>query len=167
MAGRERPRQGTRSPRPCRLLSPGRAAVGHRRRPGRRRGRPGRTPADRGEGGALAVAALRAHGVDTLFTLSGGHIFSVLHAAAGAGMRIVDVRHEQTAVFAAEGYARLGRRPAVALLTAGPGVTNGISGLATAQANGAPVVVLAGRAALKRRGTGALQEFDHLPWSRR
>ncbi|MFF8999721.1 acetolactate synthase [Streptomyces achromogenes] len=116
-----------------------------------------------GEGGELAVAALRAHGVDTLFTLSGGHIFSVLHAAAGAGMRIVDVRHEQTAVFAAEGYARLGRRPAVALLTAGPGVTNGISGLATAQANGAPVVVLAGRAAHKRWGSGALQEFDHIP----
>ncbi|MFF4710611.1 acetolactate synthase [Streptomyces eurythermus] len=116
-----------------------------------------------GEGGELAVAALRAHGVDTLFTLSGGHIFSVLHAAAGAGMRIVDVRHEQTAVFAAEGCARLGRRPAVALLTAGPGVTNGISGLATARANGAPVVVLAGRAAQKRWGSGALQEFDHIP----
>ncbi|GHH05603.1 hypothetical protein Srubr_04990 [Streptomyces rubradiris] len=116
-----------------------------------------------GEGGELAVAALRAHGVDTLFTLSGGHIFSVLHAAARAGMRIVDVRHEQTAVFAAEGCARLGRRPAVALLTAGPGVTNGISGLATAQANGAPVVVLAGRAARKRWGSGALQEFDHIP----
>ncbi|MEU3985762.1 acetolactate synthase [Streptomyces sp. NPDC026672] len=116
-----------------------------------------------GEGGALAVAALRAQGVDTLFTLSGGHIFSVLHAAAAAGMRVVDVRHEQTAVFAAEGYARLTRRPAVALLTAGPGVTNGISGLAAAQANGAPVVVLAGRASQRRWGSGSLQEFDHVP----
>ncbi|MET8563546.1 acetolactate synthase [Streptomyces flaveolus] len=116
-----------------------------------------------GEGGELAVAALRAHGVDTLFTLSGGHVFSVLHAAAGAGMRVIDVRHEQTAVFAAEGYARLTRRPAVALLTAGPGVTNGVSGLATAQANGAPVVVLAGRASQRRWGSGSLQEFDHVP----
>jgi len=116
-----------------------------------------------GEGGELAVAALRAQGVDTLFTLSGGHIFSVLHAAAGAGMRVVDVRHEQTAVFAAEGFARLTRRPAVALLTAGPGVTNGVSGLAAAQANGAPVVVLAGRASRRRWGSGSLQEFDHVP----
>ncbi|MDG9701987.1 acetolactate synthase [Streptomyces sp. DH37] len=120
-------------------------------------------PRVEGEGGALAVAALRAAGVDTLFTLSGGHIFSVLHAAAASGVRVVDVRHEQTAVFAAEGLARLTRRPGTAVLTAGPGVTNGVSGLATAQANGSPVVVLAGRASQRRWGSGSLQEFDHVP----
>ncbi|MFD7898665.1 acetolactate synthase [Streptomyces sp. NPDC059743] len=116
-----------------------------------------------GEGGQLAVAALRSVGVDTLFTLSGGHIFSVLHAAAQDGMRIIDVRHEQTAVFAAEALAKLTRRPGVALLTAGPGVTNGISALATAQANGSPLVLLAGRASQRRWGSGSLQEFDHVP----
>ncbi|MFC4034780.1 acetolactate synthase [Streptomyces polygonati] len=116
-----------------------------------------------GEGGLLAVAALRAAGVDTVFTLSGGHIFSLLHAAARDGMRIVDVRHEQTAVFAAEGAAKLSRRPGVALLTAGPGVTNGVSGLATAQANGSPLLVLAGRASQRRWGSGSLQELDHVP----
>ncbi|ONI77993.1 acetolactate synthase [Actinosynnema sp. ALI-1.44] len=116
-----------------------------------------------GEGGDHAIAVLRAAGVDTIFTLSGGHIFSFLHAAANAGLRIVDVRHEQTAVFAAEGYAKLSRGPGVAVLTAGPGVTNGISGIATAQFTGSPLVVLGGRAAQKRWGAGSLQELDHVP----
>ncbi|MEV0277894.1 acetolactate synthase [Streptomyces sp. NPDC050610] len=116
-----------------------------------------------GEGGRLAVAALRHAGVDTVFTLSGGHIFSLLHAAAEAGLRIVDVRHEQTAVFAAEAYAKLTRRPGVALLTAGPGVTNGISAMAGAWFNGSPLVVLGGRASQRRWGSGSLQELDHVP----
>ncbi|KOG89567.1 hypothetical protein ADK38_13565, partial [Streptomyces varsoviensis] len=115
------------------------------------------------EGGALAVAALRDAGVDTVFTLSGGHIFSLLHAAAEAGLRVVDVRHEQTAVFAAEAYAKLTRRPGVALLTAGPGITNGISALAGAWFNGSPLVVLGGRAAQRHWGSGSLQELDHVP----
>src|SRR5436190_4443269 len=116
-----------------------------------------------GHGGQLALAALRAFGVDELFTLSGGHVFPLYDAAHQAGVRIVDVRHEQSAVFAAEAVAKLQRRPGVAVLTAGPGVTNGISGLTGAHFNAAPVVVLAGRAPQFRWGAGSLQELDHLP----
>jgi len=71
------------------------------------------------------------------------------------------VRHEQTAVFAAEATARLTRTPGLAVLTAGPGVTNGVSAVTTAYFNGSPVVVLAGRAPDYRWGSGSLQEFDH------
>jgi acetolactate synthase I/II/III large subunit len=114
-------------------------------------------------GGALAVAAARAHGVSTMFTLSGGHVFPLYDGAVMADppMRLLDVRHEQTAVFAAEATARLTRTPGLAVLTAGPGVTNGVSAVTTAYFNGSPVVVLAGRAPDYRWGSGSLQEFDH------
>jgi thiamine pyrophosphate-dependent acetolactate synthase large subunit-like protein len=114
-------------------------------------------------GGDGAVAAARAHGVQTMFTLSGGHVFPLYDGAVRARppMRILDVRHEQTAVFAAEATARLTRSPGLAVLTAGPGVTNGISAVTTAHFNGSPVVVLAGRAPDARWGSGSLQEFDH------
>src|ERR1700757_4699664 len=116
-------------------------------------------------GGAAAVAAARRHGVQALFTLSGGHIFPVYDGAVRADppMPIVDVRHEQTAVFAAEAMARLTRTPGFAVLTAGPGVTNGVSAVTTAQFNGSPLVVLAGRAPDGRWGSGSLQELDHPP----
>jgi acetolactate synthase-1/2/3 large subunit len=114
-------------------------------------------------GGAHAVAAARRHGVQTMFTLSGGHVFPLYDGAVKADppMRIVDVRHEQTAVFAAEATARLTRRPGLAVLTAGPGVTNGISAITTAHFNGAPLVVIGGRAPDYRWGAGSLQEIDH------
>src|SRR2546423_1523457 len=116
-----------------------------------------------GHGGQLALEALRAFGVTELFTLSGGHVFPLYDAAQQAGVRILDVRHEQSAVFAAEAVAKLQRRPGVAVLTAGPGVTNGISGLTSAWFNGAPVIVFGGRAPQFRWGSGSLQELDHLP----
>jgi thiamine pyrophosphate-dependent acetolactate synthase large subunit-like protein len=114
-------------------------------------------------GGAHAVAAARCHGAQTMFTLSGGHVFPLYDGAVKADppMRIVDVRHEQTAVFAAEATARLTRRPGLAVLTAGPGVTNAISAITTAHFNGAPLVVIAGRAPDYRWGSGSLQEIDH------
>jgi acetolactate synthase-1/2/3 large subunit len=114
-------------------------------------------------GGDRAVAAARAHGVQAMFTLSGGHVFPLYDGAVRARppMRIVDVRHEQTAVFAAEATARLTRSPGLAVLTAGPGVTNGISAITTACFNGSPVVVLGGRAPDNRWGSGSLQELDH------
>ena len=114
-------------------------------------------------GGTLAVAAAQAHGVSTMFTLSGGHVFPLYDAAVHADppMRLLDVRHEQTAVFAAEATARLTRRPGLAVLTAGPGVTNGVSAVTTAHFNGSPVVILGGRAPDGRWGSGSLQEFDH------
>jgi acetolactate synthase I/II/III large subunit len=114
-------------------------------------------------GGAHAVAAARRHGVQTMFTLSGGHVFPLYDGAVAADppMRIVDVRHEQTAVFAAEATARLSLAPGLAVLTAGPGVTNGISAITTAHFNGSPLVVIAGRAPDYRWGSGSLQEIDH------
>jgi acetolactate synthase-1/2/3 large subunit len=114
-------------------------------------------------GGALAVAAARRHGAETMFTLSGGHVFPLYDGAVKADppMRIVDVRHEQTAVFAAEATARLSRTPGFAVLTAGPGVTNGVSAITTAHFNGSPLVVLGGRAPDYRWGSGSLQEIDH------
>jgi acetolactate synthase I/II/III large subunit len=114
-------------------------------------------------GGAYAVAAAQRHGVQTMFTLSGGHVFPLYDGAVKADppMRIVDVRHEQTAVFAAEATARLTLAPGLAVLTAGPGVTNGVSGMTTAHFNGSPVVVLGGRAPDYRWGSGSLQEIDH------
>jgi acetolactate synthase I/II/III large subunit len=98
-----------------------------------------------------------------MFTLSGGHVFPLYDGAVKAQppMRLLDVRHEQTAVFAAEATARLTRTPGLAVLTAGPGVTNGISAITTAHFNGSPVVVLAGRAPDYRWGSGSLQEIDH------
>src|ERR1700689_4187216 len=114
-------------------------------------------------GGTQAVAAALRHGVRTMFTLSGGHVFPLYDGAVKADppMRIVDVRHEQTAVFAAEATARLSLTPGLAVLTAGPGVTNGVSAITTAHFNGSPLVVIGGRAPDYRRGSGSLQEFDH------
>jgi acetolactate synthase-1/2/3 large subunit len=116
-----------------------------------------------GHGGDLALAALRAFGVNEMFTLSGGHVFPLYDAAHKSGFPIYDVRHEQSAVFAAEAVAKLQRRPGLAVLTAGPGVTNGISGLTSAFFNASPVLVLGGRAPAFRWGSGSLQEFDHVP----
>ncbi len=116
-----------------------------------------------GNGGELALAQLRAFGVNEMFTLSGGHVFPLYDAAHKIGLPIYDVRHEQTAVFAAEAVAKLQRRAALAVLTAGPGVTNGISGMTSAFFNASPVVVMGGRAPAFRWGSGSLQEMDHLP----
>jgi len=117
-------------------------------------------------GGHLVAKRLKAHGVSKLFTLSGGHIFSIFDGCREEGIDIVDVRHEQTAVFAAEGWAKVTREPGVAALTAGPGVTNGMSGMAGALANRSPVLVLGGRAPQMRWGMGSLQEMDHIPFVR-
>src|SRR4051794_39711599 len=98
-----------------------------------------------------------------MFTLSGGHLFVLYDGAVQAGMRLVDVRHEQSATFAAEGWAKVTRRLGCAALTAGPGVTNGVSAMTAAHMNGSPMVVLAGRAPQTRWGAGSLQELDHVP----
>ncbi|MEA2365746.1 MAG: hypothetical protein QOI32_1258 [Thermoleophilaceae bacterium] len=115
-------------------------------------------------GGRLVAKRLRAHGVTKLFTLSGGHLFSIYDGCREEGIDIVDVRHEQSAVFAAEGWAKATREPGVCALTAGPGVTNGMSGLASAQMNASPVLALGGRAPAARWGMGSLQEIDHVPF---
>jgi acetolactate synthase-1/2/3 large subunit len=107
---------------------------------------------------------LKAHGVSHLFTLSGGHLFSIYDGCKHDGIAIVDTRHEQTAAFAAEGWAKATRQPGVAALTAGPGITNGMSAMAGAQQNGSPMLVLGGRAPALRWGQGSLQEIDHVPF---
>ena len=114
-------------------------------------------------GGRLAVEVLQRHGIDVVFTLSGGHLFVLYDGAVQADLRLVDVRHEQSATFAAEGFAKVTRRLGCAALTAGPGVTNGVSALTAARMNGSPLVVLAGRAPQARWGAGSLQELDHIP----
>jgi acetolactate synthase-1/2/3 large subunit len=117
-------------------------------------------------GGRLVARRLAAYGVSKLFTLSGGHLFSIYDGCRAEGIDIVDVRHEQTAVFAAEGWAKVTREPGVAALTAGPGITNGMSGIASAQQNHSPMLVLGGRAPAMRWGQGSLQELDHVPFVR-
>src|SRR5438094_3314843 len=117
-------------------------------------------------GGRLVARRLRAHGVSRLFTLSGGHLFSIYDGCRAEGIAIVDVRHESAAAFAAEGWAKVTREPGVCALTAGPGVTNGMSAMASAQANHSPMVVLGGRAPALRWGQGSLQEVDHVPFVR-
>src|SRR5439155_22173199 len=115
-------------------------------------------------GGRLVARRLKAHGVAKLFTLSGGHLFSIYDGCREEGIDIVDVRHESAAAFAAEGWAKVTRQPGVAALTAGPGVTNGMSALGSAQQNNSPIVVLGGRAPALRWGQGSLQELDHVPF---
>jgi acetolactate synthase-1/2/3 large subunit len=114
-------------------------------------------------GGRLIARRLAAAGVGKLFTLSGGHLFSIYDGARAEGIDLVDVRHEATAAFAAEGWAKVTRTPGVAALTAGPGVTNAISAMAAAQANNSPLLVLGGRAPAGRWGQGSLQEIVHVP----
>src|SRR5271157_5185497 len=117
-------------------------------------------------GGRLVARRLKAQGVGRLFTLSGGHLFSIYDGCREEGIEIVDVRHESTAAFAAEGWAKVTRTVGVCALTAGPGVTNGMSAMASAQANHSPLVVLGGRAPAMRWGQGSLQEIDHVPFVR-
>ncbi|MGH8999748.1 MAG: acetolactate synthase [Acidimicrobiia bacterium] len=116
-----------------------------------------------GHGGNFAAEALRQGEVELVFTLSGGHLFPLYDGCEQAGIRLVDTRHEQTATFAAEGWAKVTRRPGVAALTAGPGVTNGMSALTSAWFNGTPMVVIGGRAPSATWGRGGLQELDHIP----
>src|SRR3954453_14930948 len=117
-------------------------------------------------GGRLIARRLKAPGVSRLFTLSGGHLFSIYEGCRAEGIEIVDTRHEATAAFAAEGWAKVTRQPGIAALTAGPGVTNGMSAMASARQNHSPMVVLGGRAPAFRWGQGSLQEIDHVPFVR-
>ena len=113
--------------------------------------------------GRLTAQALKRLGVEHLFTLSGGHLFPLYDGCVEQGIHIVDHRHEEAATHAAEAFAKFTRRPGVAAVTAGPGVTNAVTSLAAARFNRSPMVVLAGRAPDYRWGAGSLQEYDHIP----
>jgi acetolactate synthase-1/2/3 large subunit len=117
---------------------------------------------DSGNSGELIALALKRAGSSHLFTLNGGHIWPILMGAREHDIRIVDVRHEQSAAFAAEGWAKVTRQCGVAAVTAGPGVTNSASALAQAQSGDSPMFVIGGRAPVARWGMGSLQEMDHV-----
>ncbi len=113
-------------------------------------------------GGDIVADTLVRHGVRFLFTLCGGHISPILVSAKARGIRVVDTRHEATAVFAADAVARLTGIPGVAAVTAGPGVTNTITALKNAQMAQSPLVLLGGATATLLRGRGALQDVDQM-----
>src|SRR5215212_10877932 len=124
-------------------------------------------------GGDLIASVLHAQGTRFLFTLCGGHISPILVGCKQRGIRVIDTRHEATAVFAADAVARLTGRPGVAAVMAGPGLTNTITALKNAQIAQSPVVLLGGAAATALKGRGALQDIDqmallrpHVKWAR-
>ena len=114
-------------------------------------------------GGALAARALKDAGVDCVFTLSGGHVMGIYDGCLDEGIRVIDVRHEQAAVHAADAWARLHPgRVGVAILTAGPGVTDGVTGVANAWRANAPILVIGGQGPFDNLRRGSLQEMDHV-----
>ena len=113
-------------------------------------------------GGWIVAKILKREGVEVVFTLSGGHIAALYDGCKREGIRVVDTRHEQAAVHAAEGWAKGTRTPGVAILTAGPGVTDGVTGVANAFLAGSPVLVIGGAAPLGLWDRGALQEMNQI-----
>ena len=114
-------------------------------------------------GGALAARALKAAGVECVFTLSGGHVMGIYDGCLDEGIRVVDVRHEQAAVHAADAWARLHPgHVGVAILTAGPGVTDGVTGVANAWRANSPILVFGGQGPFNNLRRGSLQEMDHV-----
>ncbi len=113
-------------------------------------------------GGWIVAKILKREGVEVVFTLSGGHIAAIYDGCKREGIRVVDTRHEQAAVHAAEGWAKCTRTPGVAILTAGPGVTDGITGVANAYLAGSPILVIGGAAPLSLWDRGALQEMNQI-----
>lgn len=113
-------------------------------------------------GGELVGKTLKEHGVKNVFTLSGGHIAPILVGAEKEGIRVIDTRHEVNAVFAADAVARVSGTPGVAVVTAGPGLTNTVTAVKNAQMAESPVVLMGGCAATLTKGKGALQDIDHM-----
>lgn len=113
-------------------------------------------------GGHLLAAVLGAEGVQHLFTLSGGHIAPLYDGSVAEGIRLVDFRHEQAAVHAADGWARVTGRPGVAAVTAGPGVTGAITAMANALHANSPAIVIGGKSPLAEMGMGSFQEIDQV-----
>ena len=114
-------------------------------------------------GGQIIARALKNEGVDVIFTLTGGHILPILDGCVQEGIDVVDFRHEQAAAHAAEAYSRLTGKLGVAAVTAGPGVTDTITAVATAHFSGTPMLVLGGRHMLRQELMGGLQEMNHPP----
>jgi acetolactate synthase-1/2/3 large subunit len=113
------------------------------------------------DGGDLVVRAIKQEGVDTIFTLCGGHVQAIYDSCLDEGVNVIDVRHEQVAGHAAEGWSRATRRCGVGVVTAGPGVTDCVTAIANAWHNKSPVLIIGGRSPLSRFEMGSLQEMDH------
>ncbi|MBI1886511.1 MAG: hypothetical protein HYS09_09420 [Chloroflexi bacterium] len=118
------------------------------------------------DGGDLVVRAIKQEGVDAIFTLCGGHVQAIYDACLDENVRVIDVRHEQAAGHAAEGWSRATRRCGVAVVTAGPGVTDCVTAIANAYQNRSPMLVIGGRSPINRFEMGALQEMDHVEFLR-
>jgi acetolactate synthase-1/2/3 large subunit len=114
------------------------------------------------DGGALVARFLKQEQVDVLFTLCGGHIQNIYAGCQDEGIRIIDTRHEQASAHAAEGWSRANKRPGVCAVTAGPGVTDAVTGMANAYQNRSPMIMIGGAAPLNQIGRGALQEMNTL-----
>ncbi|MGQ0665077.1 MAG: thiamine pyrophosphate-binding protein [Pseudomonadota bacterium] len=122
-------------------------------------------PAEAGEkisGGHLVAKALKNEGIDVIFTLCGGHIIDIYQGCVDEGIKIIDVRHEQVAAHAADGYARVSGKPGCAVVTAGPGTTDAITGVANAFRAESPMLLIGGQGALDQHRMGSLQDLPHV-----
>ena len=119
-------------------------------------------PAEQISGGHLVAKALKNEGVDVIFTLCGGHIIDIYDGCIDEGIKIIDVRHEQVAAHAADGYARMTGRPGCAVVTAGPGTTDAMTGIANAFRAESPILVIGGQGALGQHKMGSLQDLPHV-----
>jgi acetolactate synthase-1/2/3 large subunit len=114
------------------------------------------------DGGDLVARTLKQEGIECIFTLCGGHVMNIYNGCLDQGIRVVDVRHEQAAGHAAEGWSRVTRRPGVAVVTAGPGVTDVVTAVANAYQNRSPLVLIGGAAPLAQSQMGGLQEMEQV-----
>lgn len=113
-------------------------------------------------GGELIARALASQGVSTIYTLCGGHVVPIYDGCTNNNIAVIDTRHEQAAAHAADAHARLTRNVGVAVVTAGPGVTDAVTGIANAYEARSPVILLGGAAPLRTKGMGALQEVPQI-----
>src|SRR3954447_26562529 len=113
-------------------------------------------------GGHLVAKALKAEGVDTVFTLCGGHIIDIYDGCVDEGIAVIDVRHEQVAAHAADGYARITGKPGCAVVTAGPGTSDAVTGVANALRAESPMLLIGGQGALNQHKMGSLQDLPHV-----
>jgi acetolactate synthase-1/2/3 large subunit len=113
-------------------------------------------------GGHLVAKALKAEGIDVIFTLCGGHIIDIYDGCIDEGIKVIDVRHEQVAAHAADGYARVTGRPGCAVVTAGPGTTDAVTGVANAFRAESPMLLIGGQGALNQHRMGSLQDLPHV-----
>ena len=112
------------------------------------------------DGGRLFAKALKKEGVEFVFTLNGGHIYNLYEGCVDEGIKVIDFRHEQVAAHAAEGWAKVTGKPGVAIVTAGPGVTDAVTGIANAFQAPSPMILIGGNAGITDHLRGGLQDFD-------